>query len=94
MFMVETSASRIETVYNNLKALQLIKNKNYGDSALHPIKIFSKASSNEQLKARLDDKLSRIANGGYFKNDIVDIVGYLVLLLINEEWTEFKDLID
>lgn len=92
--MTETSQSKIERVYDNLKALQLIKNQRYGDSALHPIKIFSESTSNEQLKARLDDKLSRIANGGYFKNDLADIVGYLVLLLINEEWTEFEDLID
>ena len=92
--MTETTESKIKRVYEGLMNLQLEKNRRYGDSALKPIHVFSKVTSNEQLKARLDDKLSRIANGSYAKNDLADICGYLVLLLINEEWTNFEDLVD
>lgn len=93
--MVETTASKIETVYDGLKALQLIKNKNYGDSALFPLGVFSKVPGNEQIKCRLDDKLGRVRNSTELrKNDVCDLVGYLVLLIISEEWTEFEDLID
>lgn len=92
--MEVTTQDDIIKVYEGLKILQLEKNKRYGDSALHPIHVFSRGTADELLKARLDDKLSRVANGGYYKNDLADLIGYLVLLLINEEWTEFGDLID
>jgi hypothetical protein len=60
------------------------KNVSYGDSALSPIRIFSKADPDEQLKVRLDDKLNRIKNSESFlgDNDIDDMIGYLVLYKI------------
>ena len=60
------------------------KNISYGDSALDPIRIFSKADPREQLHVRIDDKLNRIANAqGYpGDNDIDDMIGYLILLKI------------
>ena len=36
------------------------KNISYGNSALDPIRIFSKADSKEQIRVRIDDKLNRI----------------------------------
>jgi hypothetical protein len=62
------------------------KNKSYGDAALNPVRIFSKQNSSEQLKVRIDDKLSRLARGTEYPGDdtIFDLVGYLVLFLINE----------
>lgn len=61
------------------------KNKKYGDAALNPVRIFSKASNIEQLKVRIDDKLSRIFHGDerFEDEDVVkDLVGYLILLRI------------
>ena len=59
------------------------KNRAYGNSALQPVRVFSKASSEEQLLVRIDDKLSRLARGASAGEDVVrDLVGYLVLLLI------------
>jgi hypothetical protein len=60
------------------------KNISYGNSALSPVRIFSKADSVEQIKVRLDDKLNRLKNGSSFAgdNDIDDMLGYLVLLKI------------
>jgi hypothetical protein len=62
------------------------KNKSYGDSALDPIRIFSKASSDEQIKIRIDDKLSRISRGSEFygDNDLDDLIGYLILLKVSK----------
>ena len=86
---------KIEQVCKNLGNFLKEKNKRYGDSALDPKNIFSKLKSDEQIKVRLDDKLSRINNSGELrKNDLVDITGYLVLLMISKDWTEFEELID
>lgn len=57
------------------------KNRAYGNSALKPVRIFSRASSEEQLLVRIDDKLSRLARGSAAGEDVVaDLIGYLVLL--------------
>ena len=62
---------------------------------MSPRRIFSKADTDEQLKIRLDDKLSRIANADELrKNDTVDLLGYLVLLCVANGWNDFTDLID
>jgi hypothetical protein len=63
------------------------KNIAYGDSALDPVRIFSKSSPVEQLLVRIDDKLSRFARGTDYPgdNDIDDLIGYLVLLKIAKE---------
>lgn len=62
------------------------KNAKYGDSALNPIRIFSKAGPIEQIKDRIDDKLNRLMKGsGDEDEDVVaDLLGYLVLLRIAE----------
>lgn len=60
------------------------KNIAYGNSALEPSRIFSKASTLEQLYVRIDDKLNRFIKGSDYPgdNDIDDLLGYLVLLKI------------
>jgi hypothetical protein len=61
----------------------IAKNAAYGNSALAPVRVFSRASTEEQLLVRIDDKLSRLARGAAAGEDVVrDLVGYLVLLLI------------
>lgn len=67
----------------SVATLLIQKNQDYGNSALSPLRIFSKVNRVEQLKVRIDDKLSRIRNdcGKSFKEDtILDLMGYLVLL--------------
>jgi hypothetical protein len=92
--MLDTQAD-ISLVCNEIKELLLEKNRKYGDSALTPSRIFSKADSIEQLLVRIDDKLNRIQKGaGLLATDediIQDLIGYLVLLKIaieraNNEW--------
>ena len=84
----------IAKVCDSIKNLLLDKNRKYGDSALNPNRIFSKASPVEQIFVRIDDKLSRISKGaGLIANDedvINDLIGYLVLLKIAQKQQEDK----
>lgn len=72
---------------NKIANILISKNKAYGDSALNPIRAFSKASRIEQLNVRIDDKISRIQRGTDFEDEdtVRDLIGYLVLRLIAEE---------
>jgi hypothetical protein len=81
-----TSAERISAECDALKAMLLAKNAAYGDSALSPLRVFSTAASDEQIRVRLDDKLSRLARGAAAGEDVVlDLLGYLVLLRVAEK---------
>ena len=76
----------IAAICEDVKELLLYKNKNYGNSALEPLRVFSKSSAVEQLLVRIDDKLNRIKKGaGLLNKDedvIMDLIGYLILLKI------------
>lgn len=80
------SAERLLEVSIGVWQFLAQKNKAYGDSALDPLRVFSKASTTEQLRVRLDDKLSRLSRGAAAGEDAeVDMVGYLILLLAARE---------
>ena len=72
---------------DEIKELLLEKNRKYGNSALEPIRIFSKADSIEQIKVRIDDKLNRLLSGQMDEDEDVclDLIGYLILLMIAKE---------
>lgn len=78
---------KVKLLANSIADMLIEKNKSYGNSALDPVRIFSKADSIEQLYVRIDDKLSRIKNGCKFANEdtINDLIGYLFLLKIKLE---------
>ncbi len=66
-----------------LKEMLLEKNRNYGSSALSPLRVFSRATPVEQILVRLDDKISRLARGSAAGEDVVkDLLGYLILLRV------------
>jgi len=70
---------------HHIRDLILEKNAKYGNSALDPVRVFSKASTTEQLLVRIDDKLSRIKTTGMEAPDedtLNDLIGYLILLKI------------
>lgn len=73
----------IRVVCDEIIEMLVAKNRAYGDSALNPVRIFSKATPVEQILVRLDDKLSRLARGSAAGEDVeLDLIGYLVLLQI------------
>ena len=93
---------KIREITDAMKDLLLYKNQKYGDSAIHPIEIFTKHLKNVDTKTaailvRLDDKLSRVKNAGTLRiNDICDLIGYLTLLNVAlgttaEDIAKFKD---
>ncbi len=78
--------ARIAAVCDDIRDFLLEKNAQYGDSAISPVRIFSRASAEEQLYVRIDDKLSRLARGDdrlESDEDVVDdLIGYLILLKV------------
>ena len=86
---VDSSQLKIGKKCEEIKEFLLSKNKQYGDSALSPIRVFSKSDESEQLKVRIDDKLNRLMQGDdslETDNDVImDLIGYLILYLILEE---------
>lgn len=87
-FGLQTSAEKIKIVFAEVQEMLLQKNEQYGDSALSPNRIFSKASTDEQLKVRIDDKLNRLILGNdsmESDDDVIrDLIGYFVLLLVSQ----------
>ena len=88
--MSEETEESIDRVVSEIKEMLIAKNRAYGDSALEPVRVFSKAETIEQLYVRIDDKLSRVKRGHEYPGDdtISDLIGYLVLLLIAKEKNE------
>lgn len=86
--LAETQAA-IASVCDSVKEMLLAKNMAYGNSAICPVRMFSKASALEQINVRIDDKLSRLIKGSAAGEDVEhDLLGYLVLkqvcLLLNK----------
>lgn len=79
-----TFEDKVKEVLLKTEALLIIKNKKYGDAALNPVRVFSKVSNIEQLKVRIDDKISRLKTNHIEEDEDVldDLLGYLVLLKI------------
>ena len=93
---VPESEMKISGVCDDIKELLINKNRKYGNSALKPCRVFSKASAVEQLLVRIDDKLNRIMQGaGLLADDedvVNDLIGYLVLLKIGMHEEKNKEL--
>ena len=77
----------IATICDDIKELLLEKNRKYGDSALNPVRIFSHSDNQEQIRVRIDDKLSRLRNQQQDEDEDVvnDLIGYLVLLKVAQK---------
>lgn len=76
-------AEGLEAVLAQIRETLLAKNAAYGNSALNPVRVFSKADPVEQIRVRIDDKISRLMRGqGAGEDTELDLVGYLVILLM------------
>jgi hypothetical protein len=84
-----TTAEKIAVKCDGIRDMLVEKNQKYGDSALFPLRVFSRGDADEAIRTRIDDKLSRIHAGVLDDEDtILDLVGYLVLLLISRDRQE------
>jgi len=75
---------KIVELCNEIRDMLVDKNRKYGDSALHPIRIFAKSDTVEQIRVRLDDKLNRMRNQQADEDEDVinDLIGSLILYKI------------
>ena len=90
-----TTQEKIEILFDNFKRFLKEKNLRYGDAAISPIQIFSETQPGDQIRSRIDDKLSRIKNSKELKkNDLSDLFGYIALLLIQNNWISFDEFLD
>ena len=82
--MSKETQHKIFVACNQIREMLMKKNMAYGDSALNPIRIFSRCDAVEQLKVRIDDKINRMKKGSEYQGDdtIDDLIGYLILLKI------------
>lgn len=71
----------LSDVLTDIEELLVSKNRKYGNSALEPQRVFSKASPLEQLDVRIDDKISRLKSGQLDDDEdtVTDLIGYLLL---------------
>ena len=79
----EDFANKLDAAASNIVDLLKSKNKAYGNTALSPVKIFSRLDATEALCARIDDKIMRIKNKGIndqTEDTVDDLIGYLLLL--------------
>lgn len=85
-----TSQQLISQECSAIEAMLLEKNRKYADSAINPVRIFSKADSVEQIKVRIDDKLSRIrsAQDDDTEDACLDLIGYLILMRVAQRSKE------
>jgi hypothetical protein len=81
--------STVKNITDELSTLVCAKNAKYGNSALNPLNIFS---GKAKVGTRIDDKLARVRNSVELrKNDVVDIMGYLTLICVENGWNDFTD---
>lgn len=82
--MDKSFEDKVNVILKNVGTILREKNSTYGNSALEPIRVFSQASTVEQLLVRIDDKLSRVRTGIVREDEDVlyDLLGYLILLKI------------
>lgn len=95
--MIPPFAIQVEEVLEQIHKMLIDKNLKYGNSALEPLGVFSQLSAKEGLLVRIDDKLKRIKNGSLEKDDedvVNDLIGYLVLLKIDENCKQSCDEIE
>ena len=87
-----TPADTFQKITDSLAKVLREKNKRYGNSALAPLEIFGGKS---KVGTRLDDKLARIKNSEVLRvNDVVDTIGYLVLVCQENGWDNFDNQLD
>ena len=90
-FGINTELSKFQSLIaktcDEIKEMLLDKNRKYGNSALCPKRIFSRADSIEQINVRIDDKLSRIesAQPDDMEDPVFDLLGYIVLRRVAEK---------
>lgn len=74
----------LDRALEDIRTMLIAKNASYGNSALDPVRLFAKSDAVEQIKVRIDDKISRLVRGheAFGDNTGDDLLGYFVLLKV------------
>ncbi len=74
----------VVAVLDQVRDMLVAKNRRYGNSVGTPVNIFSGLDAVEQLKCRIDDKLSRVKSAQLDEDEdtVLDLIGYLILLRV------------
>jgi len=83
--MTDDFARKLHAELSTIGAMLIAKNQRYGNSALDPVRIFSRADKREQIRVRIDDKLARLRNQQADDDEdaVLDLIGYLILLRLS-----------
>lgn len=85
---MEDVQAAIKAECDELCMLLCGQNVTDGNAALDPLRFFSNASPDDQIKVRLDDKLTRITRGQESGEDVeLDLLRFLVLLRVYKRLT-------
>lgn len=80
MKIKQSFETRVRAECASIAEMLIEKRAAYGDSATNPLRVFSRSAPLEQLRVRIDDKLSRVARGREVGEDtVLDLIGYLLL---------------
>ena len=81
-----TTEERIAAKCRDITDFLIEKNSQYGDAYSCGVKVFSQISAQERIRARIDEKLNRMAVGVNNTEDTEwDLVGLLIHLLIQRD---------
>src|SRR5690606_6762972 len=84
--------NNFKKITDSIASILSYKNNKYGNSALSPINVFNGKS---KVGQRADDKISRIQNSERLqKNDVADLLGYLILICQENGWDNFDEFKD
>jgi hypothetical protein len=89
----EKFRSEVHSILMEIEDMLVEKNKLYGDSVLDPIRVCSKADAEEQIRVRMDDKLSRMVRGdkSLDSEDVSrDFVGYWIIAQVAKRRKQVK----
>ena len=77
-------SEELSAAMGHIKQLLMRKNTQYGDSIFNPVRVFSKGDPMEQIRVRIDDKISRMNSSPheYIEDTVTDLIGYLIMYQI------------
>ena len=85
-----TTNQRIVAKCNDLADFLVDKNDKYGDAYSAGVRVFSQLSPQDRIRARIDEKLNRLAGGSTDEDTVWDLAGLLVHLLVQRDISEGK----
>lgn len=90
---ISDSTFKMQQILDGVKDLVAYKNEKYKNAALVPtVKIFAGKC---KVGEKVDEKLTRINNATELsKNDVVDVIGYLIKVCEEKDWTDFSEFKD